>query len=230
MNKSILKVAFRKNALVILEEWKVNEGSKKINETTSVLIANCTKLGFTFSEALLEKVNGITPKAKLEIFELLKELTGVNKNWTPLVKQWNIPTGESIVDHFVTWIANTIQPLKGTKLPCGHLIPDNTFPLERYNGCPFCGTPFEFGELDYEAGRNKLKVLELWTEDDLQSYLLDLLQSPVALDATQLDDLKILLNAYSVPANVEISMRETLMVVIDTLVENEKVEAAGQLF
>ena len=126
-------------------------------------------------------------------------MTGVNKNWTPLVKQWDIPTGESVLDHVITFFANVFQSKKGTTLPCGHLIPDNTFQLDRYNGCPFCGTPFTFGKLKYQPSGNKLKMLDLWTETDLQKYLLDLLESPIALDATQVDSLKVLVASFDIP-------------------------------
>ncbi len=135
MKTELLKVAFRKNAIVIPDEWIMSNENVQLNETTSVLLANCSKLGFTFSEDLLKMINRISPNAKAELLELLKEISGVNKNWTPLVKQWDIPTGESVVDHLITWFANILQSSKGDKLPCGHIIPKNTFPLERYNGC-----------------------------------------------------------------------------------------------
>ena len=230
MNKNVLKVAIRNKAIFIPQDWIVNEDSKNMDETTTVLLANCSKLGYTFSEELLNKLNGVSPKAKLELFDLLKDVTGVNKNWTPLVKQWNVPTGESVVDHIITWFANIFQTNKGTKLPCGHLIPTNTFPIERYNGCPFCGTPFEFDKLNYTKGLNKLKTLELWTKDDLKKVLASLLESPVALDATQVDSLKVLITQYGIISDIEIKMKETLMVVIDTLVEQNQVELAGQFF
>ena len=230
MKRDLLRVSIRQNAVFIPENWMVNEGAKEMNQTTSMLVANCAKLGFGFSEDLLYKLNGVTPSAKLELLDLLKEITGVNKNWTPLVKQWDIPTGESFADHVITFFANVFRSTKGTNLPCGHLIPENTFPLERYNGCPFCGTPFEFEKLEYEAGKNKLKTLELWTEADLQKYLKSLLESPVALDATQADSLKLLLTHYELPEAVNIQMKETAMLAIDALVENGKAKVAGELF
>lgn len=230
MNKDLLRLSIRQNAILILDKWMVTEEKKGISETTSILAANCIKLGYNFSEELLHKINGISPTAKLELFEVLKEVTGVNKNWTPLVKQWNIPTGESIVDHFMTMLANLFQFKDGTRLACGHIIPENTFPLDRYNGCPFCGTPFEFGELEYEPGRNKLKTLELWGDRELKTYLQSLLTSPVALDATQADNLKILLTHLDIPSGVNIGMKETQMLVIDTLVKQEKAGLAGRMF
>ncbi|MEO0469962.1 MAG: hypothetical protein AAF206_10115 [Bacteroidota bacterium] len=230
MKRDVLAVALRKNAIVIPTEWMIREAGPTINETSSVLLANCKKLGFTFSEDLLHAINAISPKAKLDILSLLKEVTGVNKNWTPLVKQWDMPTGESRSDHIITWLSNVFQIKKGTQLLCGHFIPANTFPLDRYNGCPYCGTPFEIGELDYEPGRNKLKVLQLWTEKDLTQYLRDLLASPLALDATAADDVKILLTAYGLPDGIEIKMKETLMLVLDELVQLDQIDIAGTLF
>ena len=230
MKREVLKVSLRKNGVVIPLEWMLQESNDGISETTNVLHANCVKLGYSFSEELLHAMNAISPKAKLELFELLKEISGVTKNWTPLVKQWNVPTGESKVDHLVTWFANKFQSTRGTKLQCGHLIPENTFPIERYNGCPYCGTPFSFGDLDYSPSVNKLKVLNLWTEADVKNELNGLLTSPVALDASQVDSLKILLSVYGVPSGIEISMKETVMLVLDTLIENGRTEEVGKLF
>lgn len=230
MKKELQKVAIRKNALVLDTDKIKDTTNFTLNETTSVLLANCARLGYTFSEDVLYILNASQPMIKLEVFELLKEVTGVNKNWTPLVKQWNIPTEETVKDHIITWFANVFKNNNGTRLPCNHIIPENTFPLDRYNGCPFCGTPFEFEKLDYEAGHNKLKVLSLWTENDLKTYLDQLLTSPVALDATQVDDLKILVKNYGVSKDVKIGMKETRMIVVDTLVESQALELAGQYF
>ena len=118
---------------------------------------------------------------------------------------------------------------KGVKLSCGHVIPDNTFPLERYNGCPFCGTPFETASTEYFGQASKLKVLELWQEKELNVFFGDLLESRTALDATQADSLKILLAELPLPA-VGIKMKETLMLVIDTLVEQDRAQEAQIYF
>lgn len=230
MKKDLQKVAIRNNALYIENEHEITSVKQTLNETTTTLIVNCAKLGFSFSEELLRKVNVLSAPEKLELFELLKEISGVNKNWTPLVKQWDIPTNETILDHVFTWFANAFQSNRGTRLSCGHLIPNNTFPLERYNGCPFCGTPFVFSELDYEPRQNKLRVLNLWTEQDLQNYLVSLLESPVALDATQSQNLITLLNYFTVPEGVEIKMKETVITVIDAFVIQNKLKEAGSYF
>lgn len=229
MKNELLAVSLRKNAIFIPADWCMTSDKIVLQETTSVLVANCNRLGFGISEELLWKLNSVLPKYKLEVLQDLKEVLGVNKNWTPLVKQWDIPTGETILDHVTTWFANVFQSKNGTKLPCGHLIPENTFPLHRYNGCPFCGTPHNMEKLEY-AQNGKLKVLELWNEDHLKDELVNLLNSPVALDASQVDSLKILLRNVDLPKNIEIQMKETQMLVIDTFQEMGAFNKAGTFF
>jgi len=224
--QELLKISLRQNAIFVPTEMMTNE-IKNISGTTSVLLANVSKLGFTFSEPLLYALNNVNPKYKIEVLEVLREVLGTDKNWTPLVKEWNVPTNESVVDHIVTFFANVFQPKKGTRLQCGHIIPENTFPLERYNGCPFCGAPFEFGKLEEIGQGSKLKVLELWNEKELQDFYISLLQSKTALDATQVDSLKIALKYLPLP-KTDVAMKETLMLVIDLLIENGKEEEAQQ--
>lgn len=229
MKTKLLKVSIRQSAIFISRNNILGKNNT-LNHTTSVLVANASKLGFTFSEDLIRAINNISPKSKLDILNVLKDVTGVNKNWTPLVKGWDEPTGESLKDHIATLFAHVFGSRKGTTLQCGHLIPNNTFPLERYNGCPFCGTPFEFGEIENYGQGSKLKVLELWSEKDLNQFYSDLLQSKTALDATQVESLKTLLQEFSLPENTRVGIKETLMLVIDILIENNKGADAQKLF
>jgi hypothetical protein len=230
MKTDLLKVGLRQQAIYIANDAIVGKLNRSIDETTSVFIANCAQLGFTFSEPLLDQLNAINPKAKLLILKTLKEIRGVHKNWTPLVKQWDIPTGESRLDHAITYLSNIFKSKRGTTLTCGHFIPDNTFPLHRYNGCPYCGTPFEMEALSYEATKNDLTILDLWTDEDLQKQFKALLQSSIVLDATQIDSLKILLTNFDLPVDVMVKMKETLMLVIDVLVAAGKASRANVLF
>lgn len=230
MKAELSNVSLRQQAVYVPEEWRNSQPFTLLNEMTATLVANCAKLGYGFSEELLHAISGLNPLRKLEILELLKEVTGVEKNWTPMIRQWDIPTGESVLDHIKTWFANAFGSQNGTRLQCGHLIPENTFPIERYNGCPFCGTPFNVAELELKPSRNPLKVLKLWGRQDLKTYFQSLLQSPVALDATQADSAKILLKEFGLIEGVEIRMKETLMLVIDALVEKEEWDAAGKFF
>ena len=224
--KELLKISLRQNAIFIPSEMIAND-VKNLSGTTSVLLANVSKLGFTFSEPLLHALNSVNPNYKVEVLEVLREVLGTDKNWTPLVKEWNIPTGESVVDHIITYFGNVFKTKNGTTLQCGHIIPDNTFPLERYNGCPFCGTPFEFGKLENIGQGSKLKMLELWSEKDLNDFYISLLQSKTALDATQVDSLKMAMQYLPLP-KTDVAMKETLMLVIDLLIENGKEAEASQ--
>lgn len=213
-------VALRYQAIFIpvLEENTAKEF--KLKGTTAIFVSNLAKLGFSVSEKLLRALNQKTPTFKANLLEQFKKVMGVNKNWTPLVKGWDVPTGEDEIDHILTFFAN-IFGVKGTKLQCGHSIPAGTFPLERYNGCPFCGTPFEFGKIENYGQGSKAKLLNLWTEKDIKNAFADLLSSKTALDATQMDSLRILLVELPLP-DVQIGMKETLMAVIDIcLIENQ---------
>nr|WP_315223947.1 hypothetical protein [uncultured Flavobacterium sp.] len=226
--KEVLKISLRQNAIFIPSEMIAND-IKNLSGTTSVLVANVSKLGFTFSEALLHALNNVNPNYKVEVLDVLKEVLGTDKNWTPLVKEWNIPTGESLLDHILTYFWNVLNVKSGTTLQCGHIIPDRTFPLERYNGCPFCGTPFEFGKIENFGQGSKLKVLDLWTETDLEDFYKSLLQSKTALDATQVESLKTALKYLPLP-KTDIAIKETLMLVIDVLIEQNQAENAAQYF
>ncbi|TCN58728.1 hypothetical protein D0809_10285 [Flavobacterium circumlabens] len=226
--KEVLKISLRQNAIFIPSEMIANE-VKNLSGTTSVLMANVSKLGFTFSESLLHALNNVNPNYKVEVLEILNEVLGTDKNWTPLVKEWNIPTGETILDHVAAFLANFFKTQNGTTLPCGHIIPQNTFVLERYNGCPFCGTPFEFGTIENFGQGSKLKVLDLWTEKELEDFYKSLLQSKTALDATQVESLKMALKYFPLP-QTEIAIKETLMLVIDILIEEGKENEVSQYF
>ena len=228
MNLDLLKVSLRQRAVYIPKE-RIVCTNKSISEHTLGFLMNIKKLGYTVSQELLHVLDLVTPSDKLQIYDFLNEVTGMKLNWTPLVKGWDIPTGESREDHAVTFYINAWNVNVGIFLPCGHWIPENTFPLERYNGCPFCGVPFLFGKIGDCRQGSKLKILELWTEDDLNRFFKDLLESRTALDATQVDSLKILIEALPLP-EVVITMKETMMLVLDVLVEKGKPEKARSLF
>lgn len=224
-----MHVSLRQKAIFIPANSISSIQKKGISTTTANFIANLARLGFGVTEDLMYALNQTNPAFQLKLLQKLEEVMGLNKNWTPLVKDWDIPTNESAIDHLMTFFANVFGA-KGTTLQCGHIIPARTFPLERYNGCPFCGTPFEFEKLkNYGYGSN-LKVLELWTEKDVQTFFEDLLDSKTPLDATQVDSLKILLKILPLPNEVKIGMKETLMLIIDAFLERNQPEKVQHLF
>jgi len=220
-------VSLRQQAVFIPKEAIVNKGTE-LRGITSVMVANLAKLGFGVSEKLLVALNQTAPNFQASLLESFREVMGVKRNWTPLVKGWDVPTGENLTDHIMTFFANVFGA-RGTQLQCGHVIPAGTFPLERYNGCPYCGTPFEQSEIEHIGQGSKLKVLELWTEKEINGFFQDLLTSKTALDATQMDSLKTLLEELPLPA-VTVGMKETLMAVVDICIEQNQAQKAQSLF
>ncbi len=233
MNKTLTKVALRYRAVYL----DINrEDIDKNSEPTVPVMAFVARLkenGFCVSEELLHALNAVSADTLAEITECINDVMGVNLNWASLVKGWDVPTGESYTDHFLTWITNIFggekAGFKGTTLQCGHFIPDGTFPLERYNGCPFCGTPFETADFVYKGQGSKLKELRLFTDADMKKTFASLLSSATPLDATQKDSLEMLLSQYELPAESDITMKETAMLVIKTLVNQDKAKDACTL-
>ena len=227
MKKDILKISIRHNAVFLDMSFHAG-ASFSLSQTTTALVVNAARLGFAFSEELLHAINSLDAAEQAEVLEVLEEVSGKAKNWTPLVKEWHNPTGESVLDHIVTFLANVFDTKQGCLLACGHWIPEHTFPLERYNGCPFCGTPFESFEIEKYGQGSKHKVLYLWDKQDLKNALNDLLQSKTPLDATQADSLRILLKHMPFDPEITIAMKETQVLVIDELIDQEREgECAG---
>ena len=230
MEKDLLRVSLRLNAIYIPDEIKSNDN---ITQQTLQFVSLLRSVGYAVDEPLLHKLNSLSAEQQEELLGVVNEVMGVGLNWTPLVKGWQVPTGESFIDHIVTFVANYFGDevkMEGTQLPCGHLIPEGTFPLERYNGCPFCGTPFETSTEIFRGQGSKLKQLSLWGDAELHRAMENLLVSPVALDATQADSLKLLLRHLPLPANAGFGVKETMMLVADALLEQGKADEAGGLF
>lgn len=230
MEKDLLRVSIRQGAIFVPDEILPDN---TITQPTLQLVSLLRSIGYAVSEPLLHVLNGMAPTQQAEVLGVVNEVMGVGLNWAPLVKGWQVPTGESFIDHIITFVANYFGDevqMNGTRLPCGHLIPDGTFPLERYNGCPFCGTPFQTSTEIYRGQGSKLKTLTLWRHADVEKCMENLLASPVALDATQADSLKLLLKHLPLPQNVEIGIKETLVLAVDALLGLGKEAETCMLF
>ncbi|MBO7418267.1 MAG: hypothetical protein J6U14_04965 [Bacteroidaceae bacterium] len=228
-NNTLIKVALRYRAVFL--DIKREDINMQSEATVPVMaLVRCLKEnGFCVSEELLHALNAVSNDHLAEITECINDIMGVNLNWAPLVKGWDVPTGETLDDHLITWIANIFGEkvgLKGTTLPCGHMIPEGTFPIERYNGCPFCGTPFETADYIYKGQGSKLKELRLFSLGDMENVFLSLLASATPLDAIQKDSLGQLLREFPLPEDINITMKETVMLVIKVLVEQERADEA----
>ena len=230
--KSLTNVALRYRAVFLDIDRKGINMASEASVPVLAFVARLKENGFCVSEELLHALNAVSADRLAEITECINDVMGVNLNWASLVKGWDVPTGETFADHLITFIANIFGEMagfKGTTLPCGHLIPEGTFPIERYNGCPFCGTPFETADFVYKGQGSKLKELRLFTVDDLKHVFLSLLASATPLDATQKDSLEQLLREFPLPEDANITMKETAMLVIKLLVELDKADDASKL-
>ena len=220
MNEQVLqKVALRYRAIFLPVERDGLTDNYVPTAPVMAFLARLRENGYTVSEELLHALTKVPANTLGEITKVINEAMGIDLNWMPLVKGWDVPTGETRMDHLITFVANLFggeaAGFKGTTLPCGHFIPEGTFPLERYNGCPYCGTLFRTADFVYHGQGSKLKELRLFTAEDMELLFRSLLNSPTPLDATQLDSLKLLLREFEVPEDVEITMKETVMVAIE---------------
>ena len=219
MNDQILrKVALRYQAVFLPVERAEIPTDYEPTVPLMAFTARLKENGYCLSEELLHALSLVPAKTLADITLLINEAMGVDLNWAPLVKGWDTPTGESRLDHVIAFMAELLggeaAGFKGTTLPCGHFIPEGTFPLERYNGCPVCGKQFVTAGFVYRGQGSKLKELRLFIMEDMERVFRSLLASPTPLDATQLDSLKLLLDVFEVPEDVEIPMKETAMVVV----------------
>lgn len=229
---NLLKVALRYRAVFLDIHRKDIDMQSAATMPVMAFVARLKENGFCVSEELLHALNAVSADRLAEITECINDVMGVNLNWASLVKGWKVPTGETLADHLITLLANIFGEeagFKGTTLPCGHLIPEDTFPIERYNGCPFCGTPFETADFVYKGQGSKLKELRLFTVNDMKKTFLSLLTSATPLDATQKESLSQLLQEFPLPADANITMKETAMLVVKLLVEHDKAEEASKL-
>lgn len=229
MNTDLLLVSLRQQALYLPAAVPATEATP----AALALCAELRQLGYTVSEQLLHALSSLSDEEHSQLLDVLNKVMGTHLNWAALVRGWQVPTGETVADHFITYIANLLKgqvSLRGITLPCGHLIPDGTFPLERYTGCPFCGRPFKTDAgFVYKGQGSKLKVLQLWDDHDLDTHFVHLLSSSVPLDASQRESLKLLVANRPLPP-VEITMKETRMLIIDELVTLGRDDEAARFF
>lgn len=232
-NKTLQTVALRYRAMYL----NINREDIDMTSVPSVpvlaFVARLKENGFCVSEELLHALCKVSVDELANITEIINEVMRVKLNWAPLVKGWDNPTNEGLEDHLIALLTNIFggekAGFKGTTLACGHFIPEGTFPLERYNGCPFCGKQFKTADFVYQGQASKLKELRLFTEKDMTKVFNSLLTSTTPLDGMQKDSLKKLLTIYDVPENTAIGMKETVMLVVKALIDNDKAEEATKL-
>lgn len=230
-NQRLTKIALRYSALYLDINREDIDMASKMTEPVCAFVAAMYDLGFALSEELIRALNGVQEDELASITETINDVMGCNLNWAPLVKGWDTPTGESRIDHLVTFFVNACgleDDVEGTTMPCGHFIPKGSFSIERYNGCPFCGTPFETGDFVYNGQGSRLEELRLFTDEDIKRIYNTLLSSATPLVATQKETLEELLLMYELPEGVNITMKETTMLVVKALANSGKEDEAAE--
>lgn len=126
-NQALTQVALRYRAVFLhLHRERLNLHSEA-SVPVLAFVARLKEHGFCVSEELLHALNHVSVDRLAEVTASINDVMGVNLNWAPLVKGWNVPTGETPTDHLLTWLANifdTKSGIQGTRLPCGCLIPE----------------------------------------------------------------------------------------------------------
>ena len=81
----------------------------------------------------------------------------------------------------------------------------------------------------YKGQGSKLRELRLFTLEDLKHVYDSLLTSATPLDGTQKNSLELLLREFNLPDDVDITMKETAMLVVKLLVDQDRAEEASKL-
>ena len=106
-NKSLTKVALRYRAVFLdTERTGIDMEPSAASVPVMAFIARLAENGFCVSEELLHALHTVTADRLAEITACVNDVMGVTLNWAPLVKGWDIPTNETLLDHFVTLLAN----------------------------------------------------------------------------------------------------------------------------
>lgn len=232
INTELIRVSLRMGAIYVPDSVRPTD---EITHSTLMLTHQLATQGYAVSEPLLRVLNTLSAQDKVDIVKVINDIMGIGLNWAPLVKDWQTPTGQTFMDLLITGIINIIYgdnapaDIEGSRLPCGHFIPHALFDIERYNGCPLCGRQFTVDTTVINNHTKPRKTLTLWRDKDIADHYLALLSSPVALDATQVDSLKLLLRNCPMPSDTKITVKETAMLVAKILIDNGKEDEAAAL-
>lgn len=230
MNQSLLIVALRNQSLYLPDSIVLKP--LPVGEHALSFAAHLAKLGYTLSQEALEAVNSLSDSDLKETTETIDRVYGIGLNWASMIKDWTRPTGVTRVDYFLSVLANLFPGMhgEGTTLPCGHFIPAGTFPLDRYNGCPLCGTPFVTSQTITTGQEKPTKALGLMRDSDMKALFRRLAEYKTPLDGTMIDSLKLLASAYTLPENAKITIRENVIAIASVLVPLGREDEIRQYF
>ena len=231
MNTALQRVALRSLALYLPDPAPERA---PLSPHAAASVATLASFGFSLTEEALARFAALSDRNRDDILRTVAEVYRADANWTPLVRDWLTPTGQTPLDMLMAAFCNVIDAehpgaVPGTRLSCGCLIPDGIFPLSRYTGCPLCGTPFETSAGVNFGGECKLKVLGVFTDDMASALMRSLLEQRTPLDASQASTLSMLLAVFPVPALVEVPMKETMVLAAQALFAADRPAQAARL-
>lgn len=220
-------IALRHGNLYLPEE----AASPDISPASAALAESLREHGYTLSEAALHAVNALSEGEVQKIVHAIENVYGSRLNWASLIKGWQTPTGETWADHVVGYFANAFPEgfVKGTKLPCGHVIPSGLFDLSRYNGCPLCGTPFVLADKVNTGGTKPSKVLGRMTDADMERLMRNIMASPLPPSPTEVASLTTLAEIYGIPADATFGNNETRIILSANLFTASRFDEALQI-
>ena len=96
-------VALRYSALFVDIQPEAIDMKADISKEVSAFLLSLSEKGFVADEKLLRALCCLPATEDLlnEITEVIDGALGIGLNWAPLVKGWDIPTGESFLDHYI---------------------------------------------------------------------------------------------------------------------------------
>ena len=100
MNTALFAVALRYNALYIPSPITA-PSAKPMSESLNDFLGAIGGLGYTVDEKLLHALEHLPADMLRDMAAEAARLSHTDLNWTPLVKGWLTPTGETIGDHIV---------------------------------------------------------------------------------------------------------------------------------
>ena len=93
------KVALRQNRIYLP---KAEFTFSKFNGETLRLIDTLYQHGFAVTQPLLYALNNSSTEIKKQITNTIEDVLGTKLNWTPLIKNWEVPIEDSIHNHLIT--------------------------------------------------------------------------------------------------------------------------------
>ena len=96
INTVLTKVALRYRALLLDIRREDIDMHSVSTAPVMAFTARLKENGFCVSEELLHSLNAVSADTLAEITLCINEVMGVNLNWAPLVKGWNVPIGQHL--------------------------------------------------------------------------------------------------------------------------------------